>query len=78
MLLRMLAEIDRINQSGTEEKPVHMDDHFLFAVLLLPWAITLEEWREHRNFVNRKINYCQDPEKKRRMEAYAVDRKSVV
>ena len=29
MLLRMLAEIDRINQSGTEEKPVHMDDHFL-------------------------------------------------
>lgn len=40
MLLRMLAEIDRINQSGTEEKPVHMDDHFLFAVLLLPWAIT--------------------------------------
>ena len=33
----------------------------------------LEEWREHRNSVKRKINDCQDPEKKRRMEAYLVE-----
>lgn len=37
-LLRILAEIDRVYQSGSEEQPVHIDEHFLFAALLLPWA----------------------------------------
>lgn len=38
MLLNILSEIDRVHQSSTEEKPVRMDDHFLFAALLLPWV----------------------------------------
>lgn len=37
-LLRILGEIDRVYQSGTEEKPVQIEEHFLFAALLLPWA----------------------------------------
>ena len=39
-LLRILGEIDRVYQSGSEEQPVHVDEHFLFAALLLPWAAT--------------------------------------
>lgn len=37
-LLRILAEIDRVYQSATEDKPVAIGEHFLFACLLLPWA----------------------------------------
>lgn len=37
-LLRILAEIDRVYQSDTQEQPVHIDEYFLFAALLLPWA----------------------------------------
>ena len=38
VLLRILDEVDRVYQSGSEEQPVHIDEHFLFAALLLPWA----------------------------------------
>jgi poly(A) polymerase len=37
-LLRILAEMDRVCQSDIEERPVRIDDYFLFAALLLPWA----------------------------------------
>ena len=37
-LLRILGEIDRVYQSATEDKPVAIGEHFLFACLLLPWA----------------------------------------
>lgn len=38
MLLRIFDEIDRVYRSGSEEQPVQIDEHFLFAALLLPWA----------------------------------------
>lgn len=34
------------------------------------FKLAIQEWREHKYSVQRKLNDCEDPEKKRRLEAY--------